>query len=316
MPDTTIACLGLGGMGAGLAHRLLDHGHRVIVYNRTPRRAAPLVAEGAVAATTPAGAVAGADRVLISLADEAAVHSVLFGAGAAAPALVHGAVVVDTSTISPAGSRELGATLAARGVRRVEACLLGNPAQARSGQLRVLAAGEPDDVAEVSDLLDALGHQVVRVGGLGSASSMKLVFNALLGAQLVSLAEAVAYGERAGLDRDLMLGAIAASGFSSVVMSYRCAVMRDERFTPPGFRSTLMEKDLRLIVDAAAGNGMALPVIAAAAARFADIVAAGDGDLDAAVILRQQLTDAGFTPDPIVQDGSSAARAAATSVGH
>jgi 3-hydroxyisobutyrate dehydrogenase len=133
----------------------------------------------------------------------------------------------------------------------------------------------------------------VELGEIGAASTMKLVLNALLGAQLVALAEAVSYGEKAGLDRDLLLRTIADSAFSSLVMSYRCGVMREQRYAQTTFRSGLMEKDLRFAVTDAAGHGVGLPVIATAERRYRQLVDAGHGELDAAAILLQQLSDGG-----------------------
>ncbi len=276
------AVLGLGNMGAGMAGRLLAAGFPVTVYNRSPGKAAGLAAGGARLAATPAEAVTGARAVLVSLGDETAVEQVLFEQ--ALPALVAGQVVIDTSTVSPTFARAAAVRLAGAGIRRVEACVLGNPHQARAGELRVLAAGTAGDVAEVRDLLDVLGREVRHVGPAGHGASTKLVFNLLLGAQLAALAEAVAYGVRAGLDRELLLGAIEHSGFSSRVLAFRAALMREGRYEPAAFRTRLMAKDLDLVTREAAALGVELPVATRAAERFAEAVAAGLGDLDAAVI--------------------------------
>ncbi|OJF09557.1 NAD(P)-dependent oxidoreductase [Couchioplanes caeruleus] len=289
----TVAVLGLGGMGGGLAHRLCDLGWSPVVWNRSAERAAGFAGVAARIAATPADAADGTDVALISLADESAVEAVLFGPDGLAGALKPGAVVIDASTVTPAFSRDVTRRLAEAGVGRVEATLIGNPAQARHGEARVFAAGAPETVAHVRDLLVALGRQLVELGATGNASTMKLVLNSLLGAQLVSLAEAVSYGEKAGLDRDLLLQTISDSAFSSPVMSYRCAVMREERYDRPTFRAELMEKDLRFAIGDAAEHGVTLPVIATADERYRALVDSGRGGLDAAAILLQQFTDGG-----------------------
>ncbi|MEV4173353.1 NAD(P)-dependent oxidoreductase [Nonomuraea sp. NPDC049709] len=278
-----LAFLGLGGMGAGMALRLLDCGHDLVVHNRTPEKAAPVAAAGGVIAASPAGAVAGADAVVVSLADQAAVERVVLGDALAA--LRPGAYVIDTSTLSPAFSRTATERLAAAGVRRVEACVLGNPAQAREGLLRVLAAGPPADVDAVEPVLESLGHQVVRVGDTGSAAVMKLAFNLLIGAQVASLAEAVALGVGAGLDRGELLTAIKESGFSSLVMGFRADIMQRRDYVPAAFRTRLMAKDLRFALDEAERAGLALPVTRRAAERFEQVIGAGDGEADAAVLV-------------------------------
>jgi 3-hydroxyisobutyrate dehydrogenase len=278
-----LAFVGLGNMGGGMAARLLAQGFALTVHNRTAEKAAPLAAAGAVVADSPEEAVAGVTTVLISLADEHAVEEVLFGR--IVPALAPGSLVVDTSTVSPGYAVEAARRLAEAGLRRVEACVVGNPLQAREGQLRVYVSGSEADVAEVRPILDAIGSKVIPMGPFGTATTVKLIFNLLLGAQVASLAEAVGYGVTAGLDRDQLLQAVAASGFSSVVMRFRAELMRAGRYQPAFFRSVLMEKDLRLAVAAARDNGVDLPVLESVRAAFASVVEAGDGDLDAAVVI-------------------------------
>ncbi|CAL9409892.1 NAD(P)-binding domain-containing protein [Streptomyces sp. enrichment culture] len=278
-----LAFIGLGNMGAGMAHRLLAAGHPLTVHNRTAAKATPLAEAGAVVAASPAEAAKGHSVVLLSLADEAAVEEVLFGQ--VAEVLAPGAVVVDTSTVSPAYARKSAARLARLGLRRVEACVVGNPFQARKGELRVFTSGDEADIAEVRGLLDTLGSQVVHLGAPGTAATLKLIFNLLLGAQVASLAEAVAYGVAAGLDRERLLTSVAQSGFSSVVLRFRAELMRKGSYEPAFFRSALMEKDLRLALSDAATAGVPLPVLEAVRERFAYVNSAGDGDKDASVLL-------------------------------
>ncbi|MGP3979153.1 NAD(P)-binding domain-containing protein [Streptomyces sp. 8N114] len=278
-----LAFVGLGNMGGGMAHRLLEAGHALTVHNRTAAKAAPLAEAGATVAASLAEAAKGRSVVLLSLADEAAVEEVLFGQ--VADVLAPGAVVIDTSTVSPAYARECAARLAGRGLRRVEACVVGNPFQAREGKLRVYTSGDEGDIARVGGILDTLGAQVVHLGAPGTAATLKLIFNLLLGAQVASLAEAVAYGVAAGLDRDRLLTSVAESGFSSVVLRFRAELMRKGAYEPAFFRSTLMEKDLRLALGDAAVAGVPLPVLDSVRERFAGVNEAGDGDKDASVLL-------------------------------
>ncbi|QMU78162.1 NAD(P)-dependent oxidoreductase [Streptacidiphilus sp. PB12-B1b] len=282
MSTTEIGFIGLGNMGGGMAHCLIGAGYTLSVHNRTARKAEPLVALGARSAPDAASAARGQRVVLLSLSDEAAVEEVLFRQ--LVPVLEPGALVVDTSTVSPGYARSAAARLQALGLRRVEACVVGNPFQARAGELRVYVSGAEADVEEVRGILDTIGSEVVPTGAPGTATTVKLIFNLLLGAQVASLAEAVAYGVEAGLDRDQLLSSIAGSGFSSVVMRFRAELMRKGSYEPAFFRSALMEKDLRLAVTAAGEAGVGLPVLEAVRERFAGVVAAGDGDKDASVI--------------------------------
>lgn len=283
MSRTRLAFIGLGSMGGGMAHRLLRSGYELTVHNRTASRAEPLVAEGAAWADSPARAVAGVRTVVLSLSDEAAVEKVLFGE--VVPALEPGSTVIDTSTVSPDYARRAAERLAAAGLRRVEACVVGNPLQAREGRLRVFASGDPQDIEAVRPVLETIGSELVPLGAPGAAATAKLILNLLLGAQVASLAEAVTYGEQAGLDRDQLLESIAGSGFSSQVMRFRAELMRKGSYRPAFFRSALMEKDLRLAVADAAAAGVAMPVLDTVRARFAAVVDAGDGDQDASVLI-------------------------------
>lgn len=302
-PAQPIAFLGLGAMGGGMAARLLERGWPLVVHNRTAAKAAPLVAAGARAASSPAEAAADVDVVLLSLSDEAAVEQVIFGE--LRSVLRPGLLVVDTSTVSPPYARATAARLAELGVRRVEACVVGNPRLARNGWLRVFASGAEADIDATEDILRTIGHQLVRLGEPGRAATMKLVFNLLLGAQVASLAEAVGYGVDAGLDRAELIAAIAGSGFSSKVMTFRADIMRTREYDPPAFRTRLMEKDLRVALADAAGHGRQMPVLAEVRRGFAAIVDAGDGDLDAAVAVEYAAGAPIVADVPATRDPSS-----------
>ncbi|MDA3647659.1 NAD(P)-dependent oxidoreductase [Saccharopolyspora indica] len=284
MDKQKLALIGLGNMGGGVAHRLLDAGYPLTVHNRTAAKTAPLVAAGAQQAPTPARAAADADIVLLSLSDERAVEEVLFGG--LLPVLRPGTPIVDTSTVSPSFARSAAERLTAAGMRRVEACLIGNPLQARAGELRILTGGAAADVAAVRPVLESAGREVVHLGGPGTASVLKLVLNLLLGAQLASFVEAISYGENAGLERQVVLDVITATtGFASEVMRFRAGFIERRDYEPAAFRARLMEKDLRLALQEAAELGIELPVISRTAERFADVVATGRGDQDAAVLM-------------------------------
>lgn len=279
----TVAVLGLGAMGSGMAQALLTAGFSVVVHNRTAERAEPLLAVGATWAESAADAVDGANVVLLSLSDEHAVDDMLFGT--AASRLRPGTTVIDASTVSPAFARHTATRLAASGARRVEIAVVGNPEMAAAGRLRVFTAGDEADAAAAADVLSALGADVRHLGRTGHASTLKLALNLLLGVQTAALAEAVTFAEGAGLDRDALLDVVDNSGWHSPVLSFRGGFMRRRRYSPAGFRSALMRKDLDLALDEAAAHGVVLPLVALSAARFADIVVAGRGDDDAAAVV-------------------------------
>ncbi|MFV2107194.1 NAD(P)-dependent oxidoreductase [Micromonospora sp. LOL_015] len=299
MSSRTIGVVGLGGMGAGMAHALLAAGLPVAVHNRTAAKATDVVAAGAQQADSAAALAARSDVVLLSLSDEYAVEEVLFGE--LVPQLRPGTPVVDTSSVSPAYARHTATRLAASGVRRIEACVVGNPEMARAGQLRVFTAGDPEHVGQVQDVLTAIGQQVRHLGESGSATGLKLALNLLLGAQTVALAETVAFAEGIGVPRADLLELVAAGGWHSPVLGFRSQFMRRGEYQPAGFRAALMLKDLQLIAEEAAARGVAVPLTATAAERFADAVRAGRGDDDAAVVVE---VSASAYPPPSVKEMS------------
>ncbi|HEU5270739.1 MAG TPA: NAD(P)-dependent oxidoreductase [Jatrophihabitans sp.] len=206
-----ITVLGLGAMGAGMAHALLDAGFELIVHNRTAAKAQPLAERGARVAGSVTEAVTGAGTVLASLADEEAVTEVLLEQ--ALPRLAPGTVVVDASTVSPEFSRQAERRLGEYGVRRLEACVVGNPPMARNGQLRWLTGGDAELAEAVRPLLVACGQEHRHLGPTGSASTLKLALNLLLGVQTAGLAEAVGLVEAAGVERQALLDMVDRSGW-------------------------------------------------------------------------------------------------------
>lgn len=283
MTARTVAVLGLGVMGSGMARALLAAGFSVVVHNRTAARATPLIDAGAVWADSAAAAVADIDVVLVSLSDERAVEQVLFGD--AVWRLRPGTTVVDASTVSPAFARHSSTRLAASGVHRVEVAVVGNPAMAAAGGLRVFTAGDETHLEPVADVLAAIGADVRHLGKTGQASTLKLALNLLLGVQTAGLAEAVTFAESAGLDRDTFLDVVDGSGWRSPVLAFRGDFMRRRCYSPAGFRTALMRKDLDLALDEAAAHRVVLPLVELSAGRFAEVIAAGRGDDDAAAIV-------------------------------
>jgi 3-hydroxyisobutyrate dehydrogenase-like beta-hydroxyacid dehydrogenase len=286
MAERSIAVIGLGGMGSGMAHALLAAGLQVTVFNRSAEKAAPLVQAGATLAPSAADAGAEADVVVLSLADEPAVEQLLFGE--VVWRLRPGTILVDTTTVSPSFARNTTIRLAASGVGRVEACVVGNPSMAASGQLRIFAAGDESTVDEVRDVLSAISKEIRYLGAAGRASTLKLAFNLLLGIQTAGLAEAAAFAEAAGLDRETLLEAVVNSGWRSPVLAFRAEFMRSRVYQPAGFRTALMHKDLDLALEQAAAYQLSVPLVEQAAKRFEAVIDAGRGDEDAAVVVEVQ----------------------------
>jgi 3-hydroxyisobutyrate dehydrogenase len=305
--DRKIAFIGLGVMGAGMASRLAENGHDITVYNRTRSKADEVGELGAKVADTPADAAKDADVVMISLADQDVVSKVVFDKDGIFETLGEGSYVLDMSTVTPEFARELSAKARAAGYKHLDTCVLGNPMHARQGELRVMAGGDEADFKAVEPLLEAVGKEVTYLGETGMGATMKLVLNMLMGVQMPALAEAVVFGERAGLDREKILEMISKSGYSSPVMSFRCAIMGQRNFEFAAFKLGLMRKDMTLVLGESQKLGVPMPVSESAYAMLTAAQQQGLGDLDVAAILAFQERLTGMDDYPWPGSGPSEA---------
>ena len=283
-----IGFIGLGVMGAGMAARLAESGYELAVYNRTRSKADPVAELGARVADSPADAAREADVVMTSLADQNVVEQIVFGDNGVASTLRPGGYIVDMSTVPPPYARQLGERAVAAGHKALDACVLGAPFHARSGELRVMVGGDEADFAALNAIFETIGKEVTYLGGNGMGASMKLVLNMLMGVQMPALAEAVVFGERAGLPREKILDMIAKSGYSSPVMSFRCMLMAQRAFENPSFKLSLMRKDMMLVLDECKELNVPLPVSETAYSMLTAAKQQGLGELDVAAMLAFQ----------------------------
>lgn len=280
---TRIAVLGLGAMGRPVARRLMGARHAVTVWNRTPSSAHELVREGARQADTPAAAAAETSVIVLALADPAAVRGVLTGEQGVLRGARRGATVVDLSTVGPADSRAFAASCAEAGVRYVECPVLGSVRQAETGTLVALAAGDGAAIADVSPLLLVFARQIVRAGGPGQGSALKLVMNLLVGGITELVAESIEMAERAGLSRDVVRETLMSSVLASPFLGYKAPQLFDRQYAPL-FSAQLMLKDMNLVLDFARQLGVPLAAAATIREQYARAVAAGHGAEDFAAV--------------------------------
>jgi 3-hydroxyisobutyrate dehydrogenase len=287
MAIARVGFIGLGGMGSAMAARLAEAGFEVTAFNRNAKRALALVEHGVQAAETPALAAAHADVLLLSLANDQVVREMLGGPDGALAAARPGILVADTSTVAPDAARSIAERVTEAGHRALDACVLGNVKHARDGELRFMIGGAADDVAELRPLLDVLAKDVLHLGGHGMGAAAKVTLNLLMAVEMQALAEAVVFGERAGLDRAQVIEMISASGYSSPVMRFKAGVMGRRAFDRADFRLSLMHKDVRLALEQAERMGVFMPVTAASFDVLTMAEGAGLGDQDCAAILTQ-----------------------------
>jgi 3-hydroxyisobutyrate dehydrogenase len=285
MASPKIAFIGLGSMGGGMASRLLDSGAHVTVYNRTRAKGEDLAGRGAALADTPAEAAAGADVVFLSLATSDVVTQLLFGPNGVVESLPKGAIVADMSTVAPAFAVNLRDRLAETGHRALDACVLGNAQHAKDGELRFMIGGAAEDVESIRPVIAHLSKEIVHLGDAGKGATAKLALNLLMGVEMQALAEAVVFGEKAGLDRSVLIRLIAASGYSAPVMKFKAGVMARRAFENPDFRLKLMRKDLGLVLAETAALGVPMPVTSASHDWLTNAKNQGLGEHDCASII-------------------------------
>lgn len=306
MEKQRIGFIGLGSMGLPMACRLAESGYPLVVHNRTRAKSEEVAALGARVAESPREAAAQSDVVMLSLADQHVVESMLFGPDGVFGSLRPDGLVVDMSTVPPGFARELSGRASKAGFRSLDACVLGNPRHAREGDMRVMVGGDEATFREVEPVLQRLGKEVVHLGGPGLGATMKLVLNMLMGSQMQALAEAVVFGDRAGLPRDKVLEMIGQSGYSSPVMKLRCGLMGRRAFQQAMFKLGLMRKDMMLVLDECHELGVPVPVAESAYSMLTAAKARGLGDLDVSALLAFMETISGLDQYPWPLDAGAA----------
>ena len=278
---TSLAVCGLGQMGAPIAARLLDAGHDVAVWNRSPERAEALVEKGARPAATPAEAADGADAVVTMLATPEAVEHVVLGDDGVAHGLGSWSTLIEMSTIGPDAVNRIAGQLPA-GTTMLDAPVLGSVPQATEGKLKIFVGGDADVFERWRAVLEQLGTPR-HLGPQGAGAGMKLVANVCLGILMTGLGEALALARAFGLAQDDVLDILAESPIGATVRSKRANIESGE--WPANFKLELAAKDLRLVEDAAGAAGVALNVARAAGAWLDAAEEAGLGDLDYSAVI-------------------------------
>lgn len=284
MEKTKVALLGLGTMGSGMAKNLLKAGFPLTVYNRTPGKAEAVRGSGAMVAATPAEATRGANVVLAMVSDDDASRIAWLGDDGALAALQPGAIAIECSTLSPEWVAELNRHAAGRNVRFIDAPVTGSRMQAEAGQLNILAGGDPATLDAVRPVLEAISKKVYALGPVGSGAQLKLVNNFLSGVQVASFAEALAWIERNGLNRDVAIDFLKSGAPGSPIFASMGERMT-RRTYEVNFLLRLMDKDLRYAQAAAAALGVPLSTGAAAEALFSKAKNEGHGEQDMSAVV-------------------------------
>lgn len=281
-----LAFCGLGQMGSAMAARLLEAGHDLTVWNRSPGRADELVRSGAVLAASPAEAADGAEGVMTMLADPTALNAVVFGTAGLpglAEGLKPGGTLIEMSTVGPDALRgvagRLGSTL-----QVMDAPVLGSLAQVKAGTLKIFVGGPVELMERWRPELEVLGTPY-HLGPLGSGAAMKLVANSTLGALMTAFGEALAIGAALGLDQAKVLEMLAGSPIGVTASGKRANV--ESGSYRPNFKLALAVKDLDLVVETATRAGVELRVAEAARSWFKEALADGLGAMDYSAVVAE-----------------------------
>jgi 3-hydroxyisobutyrate dehydrogenase len=291
----TVAFLGLGVMGSGMAARLVDAGFPVVAWNRSTARAEPLRQKGATIASSPAAAAAGADVIISMVADDHASREVWLGANGALAATRPGTIAIESSTVTPGWIGELAREVTARRGGLLDAPVLGSRPQAAEGQMVFLVGGDASALERVRPILERMSRAIVHLGPTGSGARMKLVNNFMSGVQAANLAEAIAMVEASGLDREAAFSVLAngAPGSPLVKTVGPRMLARDYGVN---FMLSLMRKDLTYAIEEAAAHGVTLSTAAAARALYDRAMATGRAGADFAAVV-EPLRDAATRSD-------------------
>jgi 3-hydroxyisobutyrate dehydrogenase-like beta-hydroxyacid dehydrogenase len=290
-----LGVVGLGRMGVPIARRLLAAGHGVSVYNRSPGPARPLVREGAVEVDAPEGVWGGSEACITMVSDDKALREVTLGEGGLLAGPPSGRVLVDMSTISPAGSREIAEAARAAGVAYLRAPVSGNPSVVEAGNLGILVSGDRSVFDQLEPTLRDIGPNVFYVGEEEQARVLKLALNLMIAGTAELMAEALVLGEASGLDRAQVLEVIGSTAVGSPFAKYKAAALVADDYSPT-FSTALMDKDLTLALAAGQEAGVPLPVTGLVKELLEECIALGLADDDFMVIVPRLRRDAGREP--------------------
>lgn len=279
-----IGYIGLGIMGKSMARNALKAGLPLVVHNRSRAAVDELVAEGAVAAYSPAEVAAQVDVVFTNLPDSPDVEQVALGEGGVIEGGAPGLVFVDNSTIKPASARRIAAALAEKGIQALDAPVSGGDIGARNGTLTIMVGGEAAALEKALPALQAMGKTITLIGGPGAGQIAKAANQIMVAAQMAALGELLIFAQKAGADPQKVVEAIkggAAQCWTLDVKPQRLFAGNRQ----PGFKARMQAKDLNIVLESAREYGAPLPVTAVNSQLFNAMVANGLGEMDNSAVI-------------------------------
>ncbi len=279
-----IAFIGLGIMGQPMALNLLKAGFPLTVFNRTRSKAEPLERTGARVASSPAEAARDAEIVMTIVSDTAAMEEMVLGKGGILETIREGAVLIDSSTISPTASRKFACHLAGKGAKMLDAPVTGSKHGAAAGELTFMIGGDRDVLERVMPVLKILGKKHIYCGANGAGLSAKLAQNAIQATMVEIFCEGFVLAVKAGIQPQTMFEIVQSSLARAALTDFKAPFIFKGDFTPY-FPLKLMHKDLELAMEAAYSQNIPMPTAAAAKEVYGAAKAQGKGDLDYAAVI-------------------------------
>jgi len=268
---TTVGFIGLGRMGAPMAANLMKAGFSVVAHDPARQIAGAEVADGP-------GAVARASDIVISMIlNDAILHEVALGPDGVIANLREGAVYADLSTVTPAASARVGQAAAAQGRGYLCGAVAGSIGLATQGTLTLFASGSAADFDTCRAAFQAMAAKVLHVGAGDSAAYLKLVHSLIVGTYSAMLGEALAFGEKGGLDLSLMVDVLEAGPLGSRQLTLKAPLLKGRLFDNPSSDVDTAAKDVDMILDTARADSMPLPILSAVRQMMAAAQAAGGG---------------------------------------
>jgi 3-hydroxyisobutyrate dehydrogenase len=283
----TIGFIGMGHMGSHMAPRLIRAGYHLTIYDRTREKAQAIA--GATVAETPEEAAAHSDIVISIVTNDPALEEVMFGPNGVLAGTHVGSIIIDMSTVSPRTSRHLFQEARAKGVAMIDAAVSGSVPQVEQGSLVIFVGGEQETYQQCKPILDILGQSSFYMGPSGMGTTMKLVVNTLLGLGMQALAEAIALGEKSGIQKGVLLDVLGQTTVLTAGQKAKLANVKHEQY-PTQFALSLQHKDLRLILNEADEVSVSMPATAVALQMYTAALAMGmDEDFSIMIKFMEQL---------------------------
>ena len=279
-----VGYIGLGLMGKSIARNILKAGFPLVVHNRSHAAVDELVAEGAIAASSPAVVAAQVDVVFTNLPDSPDVELVTLGKKGIIEGAHSGLIFVDNSTIKPASARMIAEKLSARGVLSLDAPVSGGDIGAKNGTLTIMVGGDASALEKVMPVFMAMGKTVTHVGDAGAGQVAKAANQIMVAAQMVAMGELLIFSKKAGVDPQKVVDAIK----GGAAQCWTLDVKPPRLFAGnrnPGFKAHMQLKDLKIVLDTAREYGMPLSSAAENTKLFQQMIEMGLGELDNSAVV-------------------------------